>query len=263
MDGRVTIDREGKVAILSLERPGRRNALGLGMREQLASHLEVVSSDDAIGAIVLRGAGDAFCAGADLEILAELQDAPDGADRLAAWLDLASQIVLSLACDVRQPTLAAVRGPAVGAGLGLALACDYRLAASDAVLGTGFAALGLFADWGVSHFLPKRVGAPRALSLTLSAERLGARQAESIGLVDEVVGVEQHEGAWRSRAAEWAAVPSGARDGLVQALRGVHRSELEAALTAEKNAQLARFRAPEVRAKVREFLEKRGERRKS
>lgn len=253
----MTIDRDGPVAILTLDRPARKNALAGSMREELSSHLEVVSSDEAIGAIVVRGAGDAFCAGADLEVLAELQNAPDGADRLATWLDTASAIVLRLSCDVRQPTLAAVRGPAIGAGLGLALACDFRLAADDAVVGTGFAALGLFADWGVSYFLPHRVGAPNALDLALGAPRLPARQAEAVGLLDAVVPAAEHEQAWRGRARRWAEVPRGARDGLVQALRRVSRPELEAALARERDAQLACFRSPEVRAKVAEFLGKR------
>jgi 2-(1,2-epoxy-1,2-dihydrophenyl)acetyl-CoA isomerase len=258
--GRVTIDRDGPVAILTLERPARKNALAGSMREELSSHLEVVSGDDGIGAIVVRGAGEAFCAGADLETLAELQRAPDGAERLAAWLDTAAAIVIRLSCDVRQPTLAAIRGPAVGAGLGLALACDFRLAADDARVAAGFAALGLFADWGMSYFLPHRVGAARALDLVLGAERPSAQQAAAIGLLDEVVPAAKHDQAWRDRARRWAEVPRGAREGLVQALRRVDRARLEACLAREREAQLGRFRSPEVRSKVAEFLKRRDSR---
>jgi 2-(1,2-epoxy-1,2-dihydrophenyl)acetyl-CoA isomerase len=256
-DGRVTIDRDGPVAILTLERPARKNALAGSMREQLSSHLEVVSRDDAIGAIVVRGAGDAFCAGADLGALAEAQSAPDGADRLAAWLDAAAAVVLRLSCEVRQPTLAAVRGPAVGAGLGLALACDFRLAADDTRVATGFSSFGLFADWGMSYFLPHRVGAARALDLALGAEQQSAEQAVSIGLLDEIVPAAEHERAWRERARRWAEVPRGAREGLVQGLRRVDKPALQAALVRERDAQLERFRAPEVRSKVAEFLKRR------
>jgi 2-(1,2-epoxy-1,2-dihydrophenyl)acetyl-CoA isomerase len=256
-EGRVTIDRDGPVAILTLERPARKNALAGSMRAELASHLEVVSSDDAIGAIVVRGAGDAFCAGADLEALAEAQLAPDGADRLAARLDAAASIVVRLSCDVRQPTLAAVRGPAIGAGLGLALACDFRLAGDDSLVATGFSALGLFADWGMSYFLPHRVGAARALDLALGSDRVNARQAAAIGLLDEVVAASEHERAWRERARRWGEVPRGAREGLVQALRRVDKTALQAALAREREAQLSSFRSAEARAKVAEFLRRR------
>jgi 2-(1,2-epoxy-1,2-dihydrophenyl)acetyl-CoA isomerase len=256
-DGRVTIDRDGPVAILTLERPARKNALAGSMREELSSHLEVISRDDAIGAIVVRGAGDAFCAGADLETLAKLQLAEDGAARLGAWLDTAAAVVIQLSCDVRQPTLAAIRGPAVGAGLGLALACDFRLAADDSRVATGFSALGLFADWGMSYFLPHRVGAARALDLALGTARLNAAQACAIGLVDEVVPAAEHERIWRERARSWADVARGAREGLVQALRQVDRAALQAALAREREAQLGRFRAPEVRSKVTAFLKRR------
>jgi 2-(1,2-epoxy-1,2-dihydrophenyl)acetyl-CoA isomerase len=256
--GRVTIDRDGPVAILTLDRPNRKNALAGTMREELSSHLEVVASDPQIGAIVVRGAGAAFCAGADVEVLSELQNAPDGADRLAAWLDVASTVIWRLCCDVRQPTLAAVRGPAVGAGLGIALACDFRLGGDDAVLGTGFAAIGLSADWGVSFTLPLRVGSARAMDLVLGSRRLGAAEAHAAGLLDAVVPSASHEDAWRERARRWADVPRGAREALVRALRRVDEGALRAALIRERDEQLTRFRSPEARAKVADFLAKRG-----
>jgi enoyl-CoA hydratase/carnithine racemase len=259
--GRVTIDRDGPIAILTLDRPSRKNALAGRMREELSSHLEVVASDPAIGAIVLRGAGDAFCAGADVEVLAELQDAPDGVERLAVWLDVAAAVIVRLCCEVEQPTLAAVRGPAVGAGLGLALACDFRLGADDAVLGSGFAAIGLVADWGVSFTLPARVGSARALDLVLGSRRLGAAEALAAGLLDAVVPSLEHEAAWRERARRWAEVPRAARQALVRALRRVDESALRAALVRERDEQLVRFRSPEARSKVAEFMAKRGLRR--
>jgi enoyl-CoA hydratase/carnithine racemase len=259
--GRVTIDRDGAVAILTLDRPGRKNALAGTMREELASHLEVVSSDPAIGAIVVRGGGEAFCAGADVEVLAELQNAPDGAERLAAWLDLGASIVQRLCCEVRQPTLAAVRGPAVGAGLGIALACDFRLGADDAVMGAGFASIGLVADWGVSFTLPARVGSARALDLVLGSRRLGAAEAHAAGLLDAVVPSASHQDAWRERARRWADVPRGAREVVVRSLRRFDPLALRAALIRERDEQLVRFRSPEARAKVADFLAKRGTRR--
>lgn len=253
-DGRVTIDREGPVAILTLDRPARRNALAGTMREQLASHLQVMAEDGAIGTIVLRGADQAFCSGSDLEVLAGLSDDPDGDERLAAMLDVATEVVLLLACEVKKPTLAAVYGAAMGAGLGIALACNYVLCSEHARLSTGFARAGLGPDWGVSYFLPQRVGRSRGLDLMLRSPRLGAMEALAVGLVDEVAPEARHEQRWRERAKSWAEVPSVARDTILAAMRRVDRAELTAALAREREAQLACFRTKEARARIFELL---------
>lgn len=254
-DGRVTIDRDGPVAILTLDRPARKNALGGNMREELLSHLQVIGGDKAIGAIVLTGSGEAFCAGADVQDLAALHHAPDGAKRLAARLDVATEVVLALAADLAQPTLAAIRGPAVGAGLGLALACDYILAADDTVLMTGFAKLGLAADWGTSFTLPARVGGARALDMVLRSPRVGAMEALAAGLVDEVVPVDRHDQRWRDKARQWAEAPRGVREGAL-AVRRADRAALAAALEAEKARQLACFDSPEARERIGAFLKR-------
>ncbi len=253
-DGRVTIDREGAVAILTLDRQARRNALAGTMREQLASHLQVIADDPAIGTIVLRGAGEAFCSGTDLEILASLADEPDGDQVLAHMLEVDAEIVVRLACEVERPTLAAIYGAAVGAGLGLALACDYRLCSENSRLSTGFARAGLGPDWGVSYFLPRRVGAARALDITLRSPQLGAMEALAMGLVDEVAPAAAHEQRWRERARAWAEVPPLARQAILASMRRVDRGELTAALSQERDAQLACFRTEACRARIAELL---------
>lgn len=253
-DGRVTIDREGAVAILTLDRPARRNALAGTMREQLASHLQVIADDPAIGAIVLCGAGEAFCSGTDLEQLAALADEPGGDEVLAHMLEVDAEIVVRIACEVQRPTLAAICGAAVGAGLGLALACDYRLCSENSRLSTGFSRAGLGPDWGVSYFLPRRVGAARALDLTLRSPRLGAMEALALGLVDEVTPAATHEQRWRERARSWADVPPLARDAILAAMRRVDPDELAAALSRERDAQLACFRTEACRKRLAELL---------
>lgn len=253
-EGRVTIDREGAVAILTLERPARRNALAGTMREQLASHLQVIADDPAIGTIVLRGADEAFCSGTDLEHLAALADEPGGDQVLAAMLDVDAEVVLRLACEVRKPTLAAINGAAVGAGLGLALACDYRLCSENSRLSTGFARAGLGPDWGASYFLPRRVGRARALDLMLRSPRLGAMEALAMGLVDEVAPAARHEQRWRERAHSWADVPPLARNAILGSMRNVDRRELAAALAEERDAQLACFQTEACRERIGELL---------
>jgi 2-(1,2-epoxy-1,2-dihydrophenyl)acetyl-CoA isomerase len=254
-DGRVTIDRDGPVAILTLDRPERKNALAGAMRQELLSHLEVICADGAIGAIVIRGAGDAFCAGADLQALTTLFDDPNGAERFAAWLDVSAELILYLTSRVTQPTLAAIAGPAIGAGLGLALACDYRLAAESASFMTGFARIGFAPDWGATYFLPRRVGGARALDLSLRSPRLGAMEALAIGLVDEVAPADRHAERWRERARAWADVPEPARSAMVAALRHVDRDALARALGAERERQLECFCSPAARRRVAARLE--------
>lgn len=256
-DGRVTIDREGAVAILTLERPLRRNALAGRMREELASHLGVIANDPAIGAIVLRGAGEAFCSGTDLEHLAALADEPDGEQRLSQMLDVDTEIVLKLACEVRKPTLAAIYGAAVGAGLGLALVCDYRLCSENSRLSTGFARAGLGPDWGASYFLPERVGRARALDLMLRSPELGAMEALAIGLVDEVAPAARHEQRWREHARSWADVPPVAQAAILDSMRCVDRQALVAALAQEREAQLACFRTEASRSRIAQLLGRR------
>lgn len=256
-NGRVTIDRDGPVAILTLDRPARKNALGGSMREELLSHLEVISGDAAIGAIVLRGEGAAFCAGADVEDLAVLQRSPDGMQHLAERLDVATQVVLLLAAELDQPTIAAVRGPAVGAGLGLALACDYIMAADDTLLMTGFSRLGLATDWGVSFTLPARVGGGRALDMVLRSPRIGAMEALQLGLVDEVVTADRHETRWREKARQWAESPRRMRDAAVS-MRRPDRDALAAALAVERDHQLACIASDDARDRIDAFVAKSG-----
>jgi 2-(1,2-epoxy-1,2-dihydrophenyl)acetyl-CoA isomerase len=258
---RILLERDGHVAILILENPDRKNALAGTMREELASHLELLAREEAIGAVVVRGAGDAFCAGTDLERLGRMQADPGGAAELARLLDIGAATVECLLCDVTQPTIAAIRGPAIGAGLGIALACDRRIAADDALLATGFLAVGLHPDWGTSVTLPKRIGAGPALDLLLGSRRLGAAEALAVGLVDEVVPAAEHERTWRERARSWAAAPQPARGATVRSIRAVDRAALRAALARETEAQLAAFTSQASRERVRDLLGRVGRRR--
>ncbi|MEB2313355.1 MAG: enoyl-CoA hydratase/isomerase family protein [Sorangiineae bacterium] len=252
-DGRVSLERASGVAIITFERPHRRNALGGDMRQELARHLETLHRDASVGAVVLRGAEAAFCAGADVTDLATLSHQADGAQQLAARLDLMTETVLRLATELEQPTLAAVRGPAAGAGLGLALACDYVVAADDATLTTGFSRLGLAADWGTSFTLPARVGRERALDLLLRSPRIDAAQALALGLVDEMVEVDGHEARWRALAREWAEVPRPVRSAALGVCRPA-RDALAAALAKEREHQLACFTSPEARERLDAFV---------
>lgn len=191
-DPAVLVDRDGQdpaVAVVTLNRPGRYNALTEELKTGLLAALTEVSAAADVRAVVLTGSGKAFCVGQDLgEHAANLErDAATAFDTVAEHYN---PIVLALA-EAPKPVIAAVNGACVGAGLGFALACDLRVAAAGARFATAFSGIGLAADSGLSAALAHAVGVSRATELLLLGEQFGAEQAQAWGLVREVVPVEQ------------------------------------------------------------------------
>jgi len=176
--------REGAVLWLTLNRPARRNALSPALYGVLHDALSHAAADDSVGAVVLTGAGDAFCAGGDVKRMAATTPAhkPPFESRVQA-LRHRTQIC-ELLHTMDKPTVAMMRGPAVGAGLSLALACDLRYADTTVRMKTGFLNVGLPGDFGGHYFLPRIVGMARARELYLLAPMLDARQAMALGLVN-------------------------------------------------------------------------------
>ena len=154
-DAMVLEQREGAVLVLTLNRPDRLNALSRPLRDSLRSALERGLADDRVRAIVLTGAGRAFCAGGDLEEITGLDD-------LEGEVRDGFGPLIRLLVESPKPVVAAVNGAAAGAGLGLALACDLRVMSADAVMAVAFAGIGLVPDSGVSWTLPRLVGPARA-----------------------------------------------------------------------------------------------------
>lgn len=178
--GRVTVDRDGSVWVLTLDHPGRRNALDVPARRQLLAALEQAVADPACRALVLTGAGGAFCSGGDLSTMP--------ADNLAAArvrLDAVTHIVRLLVRGPK-PVVAAVEGIAYGAGLSLAAACDHVVAATDARFCCSFGRVGLIPDSGLLWTLSQRVGRGRAADLLMFGDPLSAARAGEIGLVDHL-----------------------------------------------------------------------------
>lgn len=163
------------VAVLRLDDPDRRNVLSPRMVRDLVDAVEACEQDDAVGAIVLTGAGPAFCAGAELDNLLAAAEGEEHRLRevYAGFLRVAS---------CRLPTIAAVNGPAVGAGLNLALACDIRLASEEALFDCRFARLGLHPGGGHTWMLTRAVGHQRAATMLLLSQPLIGREAADAGL---------------------------------------------------------------------------------
>jgi 2-(1,2-epoxy-1,2-dihydrophenyl)acetyl-CoA isomerase len=177
---------EGGVAVLTMNRPDRRNALSPAMLEALASMLARAERDEEIGCVVLTGAGGAFCAGGDVKAMAEAPDSEEGWDARVHRQRLNHRETAGRLHAMPKPTIAALPGPAAGAGLSLALACDLRYGASSAVLTTAFARVALAGDYGGTYFLPRLVGDAKARELYYLSERLDAGEAERLGLLNRV-----------------------------------------------------------------------------
>jgi 2-(1,2-epoxy-1,2-dihydrophenyl)acetyl-CoA isomerase len=172
------------VRTLTLDRPDKLNAVNGALAASLVSALDDAARDDAVRVVVLTGAGRAFCAGLDLSAPPELPTATR-ADRLDPYAWVGRWVRSVVACE--KPVIAAVNGPAAGAGFGLALACDIRLVAASARLTAGYVRRGLSPDAGVSWFLPRHVGLARAADILLSGRDVDAAEAERIGLAALVV----------------------------------------------------------------------------
>lgn len=175
------------VAILTLNRPDRLNALSHPMLTALLEGLERLALDPDVGVVVLTGAGRAFCAGGDVKAMAEGREFGDAPLEQKAQ-GLRSRMETSrLLHEMPKPTIAMVRGAAAGAGLSLALACDLRIASDSARFGTAFARVGYSGDFGGSFFLTQLIGTAKARELYFTADMLDAREALALGLVNRVV----------------------------------------------------------------------------
>lgn len=177
----VRLERDGAVAAVVLARPGKRNALTTAMLDELARLADVLGDDPTIRAVVVRGEGPAFCAGADL---AEFGTVGPGT-ALDRWTPAGQRAFARLAA-LPQPTVAAVHGPAIGGGLELALATTFRVAAPDGVFAMPEVGIGTVPGWSGMSRLPALVGAQRARRMLLLGERVPAATALEWGLVDAV-----------------------------------------------------------------------------
>ena len=177
------------IRTITLDRPERLNAVNDALAFSVGDALADAGADDAVRVVVITGAGRAFCAGLDL---AEPPALPR-ADRLDPYAWVGTWVQRVVACE--KPVIAAVNGPAAGAGLGLALACDIRLVAESAKLTAGYVRRGLSPDAGVSYFLPRHVGLARAADILLSGRDVDAQEALLIGLATMVIPDTEFSGA--------------------------------------------------------------------
>lgn len=242
-------ERRGSVAVLTMNRPKRLNALSDELGEKLRCALARVADDDAVAAVVLTGAGKAFSSGADLN------DAPGpGAEHRM------TELWNPLIVDIRNcaiPVIAAVNGVAAGAGASLAFACDLRIADASARFQLSFVKIGLIPDVGATWLLPRLVGIGRANELALSGRDLPADEAFSWGLVNKVVQDGQSLDAAIALGEQLANQSRLGAGSTKRALREGLDRELEDQLDHEVALQAELLRGPDFAEAVRAFGEKR------
>jgi enoyl-CoA hydratase/carnithine racemase len=248
--------REG-VALLTIDRPEVRNALGPDEWRALRGRALEAQADPRVRALLVAGAGGHFSAGGDLKTMPERLALPRHVRRAQLLSD--AQVIATFR-SLGKPIVAAISGSAVGAGLSLALACDVRIAAADAKLGAVFHKIGLTGDFGLLWLLPRVVGPARAMDLLMSAEIIDATRAETIGLVTRVVAPDRlADEAW-SYARRLADGPPLAMRFTKHGIQRALESTLDELLAFEADAQAACSKSEDVREGLAAFKEKRSPR---
>ena len=258
MASRVVVDIDGPVATLTLNRPERLNSFLGSMRDEIGDGLEGLGARDDVRVVIVTGAGRAFCAGADVEYLADLIE--NGEIEEASALVEAGRRVVRAIVDMPKPVIASLNGPAAGGGANLALACDLRIASDRASIGQTFNRIGLHPDWGGTWFVPRLVGPARAAELFFLAEMLDAKEAERIGLFNRVVPHDDLATETRAMADILAAKPALSLRLAKEALRRTVDATLDEMLDYEVYAQRECFESADALEGTRAFVEKRAPR---
>jgi 2-(1,2-epoxy-1,2-dihydrophenyl)acetyl-CoA isomerase len=250
------IDSDTRVATVTLSRPDKLNSFTREMHGQLSQALDRAEAENA-RAIVLTGAGRAFCAGQDL---ADLDFTPGSMSDLGELIDAYFNPLVRRLQAMPLPVIAAVNGTAAGAGANLAMACDLVLAARSASFIQAFVKIGLVPDSGGTWLLPRRVGEARALGLALTGDKLGAEKAEAWGIVWRVVDDAELQHAAAQLAAQLAQQPARAIAAIKQAMRASAANTFDAQLDLERDVQRELGASPDYIEGVAAFKEKRAPR---
>ncbi|MEM1079924.1 MAG: enoyl-CoA hydratase-related protein [Pseudomonadota bacterium] len=244
---------EDGAALVTMNRPELRNALNTQMRAELLHAVKLAESEARV--LVLTGAGEAFCSGQDLS------------DRgTAANIDIERTLrdeympLLRAIYEARIPVMAAVNGPAAGAGANLALAADVVVASEQAVFLQAFSRIGLIPDAGGTYWLPRQIGFAKAMGAALFAEPVTARQAESWGMIWEAVPADEFDAHWRKRMVQLAGGPTVTYSLAKKALRESFDNDLGKQLALEARLQGKCGTTRDFREGVLAFVEKRSAR---
>ena len=245
------------VAVLTLNRPDRLNAMSRPMLDALLEALPRLAEDPAVGVVVLTGAGRGFCAGGDVKAMAEGtelggQTLEEKAQALRSRMETSRWLH-----EMPKPTIAMMRGPAAGAGLSLAMACDMRIASDTVKLGTAFARVGYSGDFGGSYYLTQLVGTAKARELYFTADLLDAQQALGLGLVNRVVADARLEEETMALASRLARGPRVAYRYMKRNMNAAESASLKEMLDLEAWNHTRTGMTEDHREAARAFVEKR------
>lgn len=251
----ILIESSQGVARLTLNRPEALNAFAGEMRKELIDALDQFRADDTTRCIVLTGAGRGFCSGGDVKAMKALQVEGD-VEGFSSLLEAGKNIVTRIR-ELPQLVIAMVNGVAAGAGCNLALACDYRVASTQAKFGQTFVKIGLHPDWGGSWSLPRLVGTSKALEIAMTGRMVEAAEALEIGMVDRVVDPEKLEEETMLLANAIAAGPPLTIREMKRAVYAAATNTLDEQLALEAGIQRLAFLSADSREGIEAFLEKR------
>ncbi|GAB5438497.1 enoyl-CoA hydratase-related protein [Falsiruegeria mediterranea] len=246
----ITLDITDGLAVLTLNRPDKMNSLTSQMRAEITYAMREAAKT--ARAIVLTGAGGAFCTGQDLG-----DAGSSGKIDLERTLRDEYSPMLEAIYDCPVPTIAAVNGPAAGAGASLALATDVVIATESAYFLQAFARIGLMPDAGGTWFMPRQMGMAKAMGAALFADKISARQADDWGMIWEAVSDDAFDTHWRKRAASLAMGPTAAYGAIKKAIRGTYENTLPDQLNREAHLQGECGRTRDFQEGVVAFMQKR------
>lgn len=244
-----------RVATITLNRPHAMNALHGTMREDIFTCLRQAEQDPQVGAVVITGAGVAFCAGGDIANMIKLQARGDAAP-VAARTGVAADLIQFLRA-MGKPVLAAINGAAAGGGMNLALACDMRFGSPLTRFSASFVKIGLVPDWGGHYFLTRLVGTSQAMELMMLGTSIDADESLRLGLINRIFPADTLLADVVARAQRLA---HGPRAALAAIKRGVYlgaEQALATTLAYEQRVQTELFLEPDAREGMRAFIEKR------
>jgi 2-(1,2-epoxy-1,2-dihydrophenyl)acetyl-CoA isomerase len=256
----ITLDIQDSVATLTMSRPDKLNCLNAPILHEMSKALKDLNENEDIKALIITGAGRAFCSGADLS------DQPYGTDKNQPNISRAEHItpfvsfgwVVKQIEDFTKPVIAAVNGIAAGGGLAFALAADIRIASENAVFSAIFIKRGLVPDCGVSYYLPRLVGVSKALELMWTGEKVGAKEAERLGIANKVVPADELMKAAQEFAVNLAKSPSLAIEMIKKmAYTSMKTDSVMTQMAVEDFMQQVCRESEDVREGVMAFLEKR------
>ncbi|NVM30095.1 MAG: enoyl-CoA hydratase [Candidatus Helarchaeota archaeon] len=259
----IILSVEDNVATITLNRPEKRNAMSPKLMEEFAEALEEAEKNEEVRAIVISGAGKAFCAGGDIKLdivkARELRTGEKTESKMAERRRHRSAMITPFLkiTQMEKPVIAAVNGYAIGGGCDLALACDIRIASENAKFGEFYIKRGLVPDLGGTYFLPRLVGMGRAKLMVFTGDLIDAKEAERIGLVEKVVPADELETTVNELARRLAKGPTLA---IIAAKKEMHKAQnmtFEEALNSAIKASNSLILTEDFKEGYKAFLEKR------